>query len=354
MKNTLQKAKTQKYEKINIFIFRALFFAYLTVLAFGCDESSQTAPGGFGFPDMYRSKADAIDPLSEAYQIILSGLVDVNPEVRVIAVEVVATTRQVRLMPEVQRLLRDEYAPVRFAASLAVGDLEYSPAESSVRQLLRDENENVRIAAAYAMTRLGFPENFELFRNAITSNDQTVRANAAWLLGKSGDKSTLKFLKWVQKDENSSDKVKFQALEARAMLGDEEVLQRLWAIVYSAYNDDRIMGVRAMGILGTPKARDILIRKLDDDVLEVRLEAAKQLGMLKYTTGEPEVLDVFKKNLTVGLEKEARARVNGLTALAIGQIGTPSLVKFLPQLLKNESKSVRLAAATAVFQCTAR
>ncbi|MBA7654736.1 hypothetical protein ES703_62625 [subsurface metagenome] len=107
---------------------------------------------------MYRSKADAIDPLSEADQIIWSALADVDPLVRVNAIEVVATTRQIRLMPEVQRLLRDEYAPVRFAASLAVGDLRYSLAERSVSQLLQDQDDNVIIAAAYAMTRLGFRE----------------------------------------------------------------------------------------------------------------------------------------------------------------------------------------------------
>jgi HEAT repeat protein len=58
------------------------------------------------------------------------------------------------------------------------------------------------------------------------------------------------------------------------------------------------------------------------------------------------------KNLTAGLDKEELERVNTLTALAIGQIGTASVTKFLPQLLKNESKFVRIAAAKAVIQCT--
>ena len=352
MKNTLRKAKTQKYEKINIFILRALLFAYLTVLAFGCDESSQTAPGGFGFPDMYRSKADAVDPLSEADQIIWSALADVDPLVRVNAIEVVATTRQIRLMPEVQRLLRDEYAPVRFAASLAVGDLRYSLAERSVGQLLQDQDDNVIIAAAYAMTRLGFREYAEVVRVAIDSDDQTVRANAAFLLGKSGDKSALKLLDWTLRRKDSDDKVVFLAAESMARLGDERIYPKLWAMLISVYADVRVSGIGAMGKLRTPEARDALVTMLDDDVLEVRLAAAGQLGMLRDTTGEQEVLDVFKKNLTAGLGKMARERVNVLTALAIGQIGTPSLVKFLPQLLKNESKFVRIAAAKAVFQCT--
>jgi HEAT repeat protein len=354
MESTSRKAKTQKCKKIIIFIFYALFFAYLTVMACGCNESSQTAFGGFNLTDMYEPKADAVDPLSEAYQIIWNGLTDINPLVKVNAIEVVATTGQTRLMPNVERLLRDESAPVRFAAALAVGDLRYSLATKSAGQLLKDEDENVIIAAAYAMTKLGFREYSEVFRVAIDSNDQTVRANAAFLLGKSGDKSALKLLDTALRSKDSDDKVVFTAAEAMARLGDEQIYPKLWTMLISAYADVRVTGIRAMGLLGTPEARDALITMLDDDVVEVRLAAAQQLGMLKDSTGEREVLDVFKKNLTAGMDKMARERVNVLTAMAIGQIGTPSLIKFLPQFLKNESKFVRIAAAKAVFQCTVK
>jgi len=111
------------------------------------------------------------------------------------------------------------------------------------------------------------------------------------------------------------------------------------------------LGIRAIGLLGTSKARDILVTKLDDDVLEVRLAAAGQLGKLHDRIGETEVLDVFEKKLIVGLDREANMQANRHTALAIGYICTPALEKFLPQLLKNESKFVRIAAAKAVFQC---
>ncbi len=313
----------------------------------GCNEPLQKA---FGYPDI--TSVDDLVP--EAIRIVREGLADDNPATRAKAIEVVAVTKRIKLMPKVQRLLRDEFVPVRFVAALAVGDLEYRLAENKVAQLLKDENENVRIAAAYALTRLGFPENFELFRNAVASNDQTVRANAALLLGKSGDKSTLKYLYWAMQHKDSDDKVVYQSAEAIAMLGDRQIYPKLWTMLISAYHDVRVMGVRSMGTLGTPEAKDALITMLDDDVLEVRLAAAQQLGMLKDITGELEVLDVFEKNLTARMDVIARERVNVLTALAIGRIATPSLAKFLPKLLKNVSKFVRLAAAKAVFQCTAR
>ncbi len=338
------KNKTQKHKNIVASIAYALLFACLVVFVFGCEDSSQSMLGDF-------YDTNVTSPETEAFRIIQDALTDTNPLAKVNAIEVIATTGQVKFMPQVQRLLQDEFTPVRFAAALAIGDLEYSYAKNPVSRLLKDKDVNVIIAASYAMGRLGSTEYFEVIRKALNSDDQTVKSNAAFLLGKTGDKSSLNLLKSVQENENTSDKVRFLILEARARLGDEEVLQKLWAIVYSAFADDRILGIKAIGLLGTSKARDILVTKLDDDVLEVRLAAAGQLGKLRDRIGETEVLDVFEKKLTAGLDREANKQANRHTALAIGHICTPALENFLPQLLKNESKFVRIAAAKAVFQC---
>lgn len=321
-------------------------FAFLAFAVFGCNKSLQTT---YTHTRVDTVSVNNLKP--QATQIIREALADDNPLIRVNAIEVVATTKQTRLMPKVQRLLKDKFVPVRFAAALAVGDLQYSLAKSEVAPLLQDENENVKIAAIYAMSKLGSPDSFQLLRKAIASKDQTVRANAALLLGKSGDKSALKFLYWTLQREDSDDGVRLQTAEAIAMLGDERIFPKLWAMLISTYADDRIMGIRAMGALATVQARNALVTMLDDDIVEVRLAAAEQLGMLGSSTGELEVLDVFTKNLTADLNKMGLERVNVLAALAIGRIGTPQLTNFLPQLLKNQSKSVRIAAAKAVFQC---
>jgi HEAT repeat protein len=89
---------------------------------------------------------------------------------------------------------------------------------------------------------------------------------------------------------------------------------------------------------------------LDDEVLEVRLSAAEQLGKLGYNLGEAEVVDVFTQELTSGLGEIEAEKVKVLTALAIGQIGTEVLAGELPGLLKDRSKFVRIAAAKAVLQ----
>ncbi len=322
-----------------------LFIVYcLLLFVFGCGDSLQKTPG----PDT----AFVASLRDQAVNIVLQGLADHDPRVRVTAIEVVAVTREVKLMPKVQQLLNDNFVPVRFAASLAVGDTKYHPAETLVEELLGDGNENVRIAAAYAIAQLGSMEGFDVLQTAATSTDHLLRANAVLLLGKTGNKQALNLLYWVLEDKDSDYRTRLQAAEAIAELGDERIYQKLWAILISAYADDRIMGARAMGALGTEQAKNALITMLDDDLLEVRLAAAAQLGRLGSLAGEPEVLDVFNKNLTNDLDKmDDIERVNVLTATAIGRIGSAKLTRFLPRLLQNESKFVRLAAARAVLLC---
>jgi len=287
---------------------------------------------------------------AQARQIVLDGLADADPQIRANAVEVVASTRAIPLMPNVQKLLADPVVPVRFAALLAVGDLEYAPGKNAVAPLLNDANPNIRIAAAYALSRLGQPDYYKEICNAVASSDQTVRANAALLLGKSGRKDSIRFLYWTLQRDDSSDMVVLQTAEAIAMLGDHRIYRKLWTRLISAYADDRVIGVRAMGALGTDEAKSAIVTMLDDKVPEVRLAAAEQLGRLGDSGGEAEVLAVFEKNQMAGLDALSRQRVKILAALAIGEIGTAPLMKYLPQLLHDSSKIVRLAAAKAVLR----
>ncbi len=353
MKNSPKKAETEKTSKKNRYSINAFILYFLltstTIFALGCEKNWRTKRPALAAPETAVIKANQLKP--EALKIIRVSLADHNPLVRANAIEVIATTNQLRLMPKVQRLLQDEFVPVRFAAALAVGDSQYALAEKSIRQSLQDKDENVRIAAAYAMGKIRSPKYFQVLLNAIGRNDMTVRANTAMLLGKSGDKNALKYLYWAMQQKDSDDKVRFNVVQAIATLGDERIFPKLWAMRISGYADDRILAVQALGALGNVKAKNILITMLDDDILEVRLAAAEQLGALGDKIGETEVINVFEKNLVAGLDQQDLTRINMRIALAIGQIGTQPLKKFLPHLLRDPSKPVRIAAAKAVLQC---
>jgi HEAT repeat protein len=314
---------------------------FLTVFP-GCKSSLERLrlPGG--------ANLERLQP--QAVRIIEQALDSTSPIIRTNAIETVAATRQIQLMPKVQRLLGDDYVPVRFAAALAVGDTEYYLAKNMVQRLTQMADENTKIAAAYALYKLGYEQYLEPIRQAVKSSDQTVRANAVLLLGKIGDQSVLKLLYWAKDDDNSEPKVRYQAAEAIAKLGDTEIVPKLWTLLVSKFVENKIIGVRAMGALGTIQAKEALLTKLDDDIIEVRLVAAEQLAALGDTSGEQAVLSVFEEHLTAGLDEAGRERVMVLTALAVGRLGTPKTIRYLPELIKDDSVLVRLAAARAVLQ----
>jgi len=337
---------------INFDLAAGVFFGFgvLLVLAGsllpGCARSPQPAEG----PDM----GVVGDLVGRAEEVVRQGLGDQNPLMRVNAIEVVASTGQVKMMPKVRRMLGDGSVRVRFAAALAVGELRYALARDEVAALLNDPDQNVRVAAAYATYSLGDATSLGILSKAIASSDQTVRANATLVLGKTRDKNALRMLYVALNMRDSDDRVRYQAVESIAKLGDETIYQRIWTMLISAYADVRIMGVRAMGALATIRARDSLVNMLDDDVPEVRLAVAEQLGKLGDKSGEGVVLDVFRRNLTATMVPEARERVGVLAALAVGQICTDNLRKFLPKLLTSPSQPIRLAAAKGVFDCVAQ
>lgn len=316
----------------------------LAFFLFGCQNTSPIPPA-FGADIPVKQLTD------QAIEIVQAGLTDEDPRIRTDAAEVVAASRQVKLMPRVRHLLKDTSIPVRFAAAVAIGDFQYSLGKNDIKPLLNDSDENVRIAAVYALNKLGASNNLEIIRKAILSNDQAVRANAAWLLGKSGSANDLKLLYWALQNKDSGDKVRFVAVEAIAMLHDERIYPKIWTMLLSAYHDVKVTGIKAMGALGTQNAREAMMTMLDDSVVEIRLAAAEQLGALGDKTGEPEVLDVFRKNLIAAAGQEGAERIKFRTALAIGRICSPGLTRFLPEFIKDDSKSVRLAAAQAVLQC---
>jgi len=291
------------------------------------------------------------ETLIEAHKIVNDSLNTNNPFLRVNAIEVAATTKQINYMPTIQKLLQDPYVPVRFAAAVAIGEMQFTNATNAINQLLRDNDPNVIIAASYAMSRIGFPDYIEVLRDsALNNNSQVIKANSALLLGKSGDTESKQLLYRLMKAPDSSDMVSYNAAEALATLGDEKIFETLWTMLISTYADVRIVGVNAMGALGTSEAENALLTMLSDQVIEIRLAAAEQLGKMNNNSGKNIVREVFEKKLYVGQDRQSVERILTFGALAIGEIGTKDLTKFLPELMKSESPFVRLAAAKAVIQ----
>lgn len=325
-------------------IFFSVFFV------FGCVENGVlTGSGGENHgTNLARYEKQAIE-------IVRMGLMDENDLIRSHAIEVAASTNTKQLLPKVLKLTNDQSVPVRFAAAVAMGDTRFSASEYLLKNMLSDKDENVRIAASYSLMKLGHKNLEGSIFKALQSQNQTVRANAAMLLGKLGNKRAIDTLYKVLNDPESGNMARIQAVESIARLGEEGIYQRLWAMLISKYADDRIMGIRAMGALGTTDAKNSIMKFLyndkenpgDEDV-NVRLCAAEELGKLGIRAGKGEVADYFSK-VSYNLNGLSSSWTNHLAIMAIGRIGGSELERYLPKLLSNPNKDLKLVAAQSLL-----
>ena len=319
------------------------FLLLISVLMFGGCIDGQSGVNVLNGP----AKIDVSKLEGKAVKIIREGLADQNGQLRGHSVEIAAATGRRELMPKVLQLLSDESVAVRFGAAVAIGDMGYSAGEYMLMPLLDDANPNARIAGAYALAKLGKTEYAGRIRSMAMNKDQVVRANAALLLGKLGNKKDLPLLYEIRKAPDSADKAKIQAIEAIAMVGDEKIYRdKLYPLLMSKFADDRIMGIRGMGALDTVDAKNAIVRMLDDDVREVRLCAAEQLGRMGDIRGESEGLSYLRERSGF-LNEGDMADV--FSAMAVGWIGTDSLRHYLPKLLESRSRVVQLCAAQSVL-----
>ena len=320
------------------------------ILIIGCGEKQVKTPTEIPIIQ------SALQPYREqALEIVRLSLMHEDALLRNHAVEVVALTKTKEMMPIVMKLTKDPMVPVRFAAAMAMGDVRYTAAEYALKRMLKDEDENVRIAAAYSLMKLGIGSYQDKPLAALASKNQTICANAALLIGKSGDKTAIGALYKMINDQKTSDMARIQAAESLAMLGDERMYQGLWAMLISKYADDRIMGIRGMGAIGTLDAKNAIMTLLyhdeenpGDEILEVRLCAAEQLARLGSKYGKGEVVDYFR-SVSHSINVLPPNRANQFAIMAIGRINIAELNGYLPNLLANPNKSMQLVAAQSLL-----
>ncbi len=184
-------------------------------------------------------------------------MTDKNPRIRTSGIEAVASSRILNYTEQVHTLARDSVVPVRFAALVAMGDLQYRPAQSACQQIFQESQEdaNVRLAAAYALVQMGQSAALPALRQGLTSMDPSLRSNAAFLLGKAGDRESIDTLHHILVTPDLDEQTTRQIIDTLAQLRDNRIYQTLWSRLISLYADDRIQGIRGMGQLGHNQAQ---------------------------------------------------------------------------------------------------
>lgn len=313
-------------------------------IGFACTSCTPEQTRASAAPAQDSSQVNLLKP--RAMIILENGLKNPDPKLRTNAIEVAAETQQKDMLPLITTLTTDPVVPVRFSAIVALGDMRCFSCENLIRKALNDPDVNVRIASAYSLVKLNKSQYIEQLRAATKSADQTVRANAALLLGKLGNKDDIELLYKVLDAKDSSDKVRMQAVESIAQLGDKQMYRsKLWALQISKFADDRVIGIQGMGALNTTESRDAIATMLKDDVLEVRLAAAKQLAQLGDNRGEMLILEYFQTNPDLNKADIA----NGMAIMAIGYLKSTPVNPYLVKALDSRSPYIQLLAAQSVL-----
>lgn len=287
-------------------------------------------------------------------RVLLTMLADDDPLLRVHTLESLALLPDCNAVPAIRNSLNDPIPAVRFAASIAVGDIKDNASRNRLQQLVRDPNPSVQLAAGYALEKLGDRHFANWYDKILFSRDAKLAGQACMLIGKLGRTSIRKDSRaklWrVLTQPDQSPAVQLQAAEALARLRDPKILKKLLVFAGSLYADDKLLAIVGLRHIG---GRDVFAQMTvlaEDPQIEVKLSAIRALGKLAEKKQVRFVRNTLKYKDPDG-ESLATRRVRGLAVLALGSVGTDKDIRLLYNLMAEtaRNKYIRIAAARAVI-----
>ena len=165
-----------------------------------------------------------------------------EPEMVFYSLKAVEGKTTVDMLPKLRELIHRDNASIRYAAALAMGNLR--DAEPNLIPLCADKDGMVKLSAALALNRMKSNSCRIVFEELLTHPDFAVRAATARVLGETRIPDQVRLLRLALKDKHSRV---------------------------------RTAAVRAVGMMGGPKAFPILLELLQDSLEVVRTYAAGNL-----------------------------------------------------------------------------
>jgi HEAT repeat protein len=331
--------------KIHGAAMKVLFSLILLTLLTGC-----AGPGGVK-PATRREEPPIPPPpprvnvaLSEslrqtARDQINTSLTADDPVIRTHAIEAARDALASGARDQIFKGLIDKEGIVRYASAVATGELRLEGAQPTLIKMINDPDPGAQIGAIFALHRLGNTRYSSGLETALKSPDPFVRATAAFVLGRLGEKSAITILRLALKDR--AVEVRLQSAEALWRLGDEEGLKVLVGASLSGHPAHAMVALLALAGPNDTRVKEHIRAGLESDYLEVKLVAARALGLL----GSDEAF-VLARDTTHSPDVRQRY----LAALALGAIARPDSQEILAPLLKDADPDVRVAAAAAILE----
>ena len=321
--------------------------------------------GGCRWPGSQDISLDPTKAYIDAKAELRQAAEDPDPFTRSHALEALSHALGTEAGSLFKEALSDSSPSVQFAAAMAIGDVQYGPAGPDLVRKAEAEGPDKRVYAAviYALHRLGEDKyTGDLVRLLLHPREPEIRANAALVMGRMGEPSAIGPLKSLQ-DNEQSDLVKVNLLEALSLLGDIRSSQMLEAYARGPDVNIRLVAIPALGRSGTTDALLVLEELLGrQHPPRARIAAAIELAKLKRYDRRAydlcvEAAEVPRRMLgerpvqpgAAVSEVEAYS-LQRLAAMGLGWMHRPEAVNVLHPLLKSPDGGVRVAAAMGILR----
>ena len=320
-------------------------------------------------PDSLQIKMDADKAWDSAEKVLQAAAEDSDAQTRWLAIEAVASVQSRRGGAVFMKGLADPHAAVRAAAANAIGDVGYAPAKGLLKAMIEDKesrfwekDRRVLGPVIYALWQLGDDSHVKDLAKLLWDKRAAVRANAAQAMGKMKHEAAIRHLKTLHRDEEDP-MVQIQLVESLSLLGDRASQRFLEAYTKSAFIDEQVVAIQALGRVKSPRGESLLKGLLGSKNLpRVRVAAAGSLGGLGHFDrgGYDLCLDavrdperVMKKSSTMKgqrIKQDHATALRQLAAISVGWMGKDGAVDSLYALLDNPQGSVRVAAAMSILR----
>lgn len=327
--------------------------------------------------DVRREAVEQLEALADRRALIplVTAFADNHPEVRKSAVRAVGRFGEDSVVPALLRLLRDPSEEVRSAAVGSLGSVGSPQAIGALSDVLSSGNDQFRSKVAYALGQIarhpaagkaGEAALAQLVGALATGSLRSAAAEALRVAGPAatpallrhlagkipGDPTTAVRLLSRAKDPRATAALTAEldrrrvalpiVLEALGATGDPQALVPVLGALTAKDPLIRLAAMNALRpLLGEDgRASDVLIERLGDTELEVRVLAAEYLGRLRARNATAALLALASADAPVRLR---RAAIDALGEIADERSSEPLL-----QLLRRGPAPLRAAVATAL------
>lgn len=327
--------------------------------------------------DVRRAAVEQLEGIGDRRAVIplVAAFSDNHPEVRKAAVRAIGRFGDASVVPALLRLLRDPSEDVRSAAVGSLGAIGSTEAIGALSELLVSGSDMFRSKVAYALGQIAHDPAagkageaaLERLVAALATPSLRVAARealrvagpaaipallqhlagklpgdpttAVQLLAKAGDRRATAALTAELERRRVAQPIVLAALGAT---GDPDALIPVLGALASKDPEIRLAAMNAMRpLLGDDgRASDVLIERLADPELEVRVLAAEYLGLVRARQATSALIKLT--------EVGTPPRLRHAAIDALGEIGDPRALPALLRLLQDGPAALRSAAATAV------